>query len=116
MTVGVPQPAVGASLKVMALRRPDTCPCGLVLAAGEQAAWDRSTRTVWCVPCAQAVPTTTATTASPGAGAQPTASAPIELGVAGASAQQEFVRRHSNREGRVREAHPKLGGLILPIR
>jgi hypothetical protein len=111
MTVGVPQPAVGASLKVMALRRPDTCPCGSVLAAGEQAAWDRSIRTVWCLPCAEAVPTT----ASPGAGAQPTASAPIELGVAGASAQQEFVRRHSKRESRVREAHPKLGGLILAL-
>ncbi len=115
MTVGVPHPAVSASLKVMALRRPDTCPCGSVLAAGEQAAWDRSSRTVWCLPCAQAVPTA-ATTASPGAGAQPTASSPIELGAAGASAQQEFDRRHSKRESRVREAHPKLGGVILACR
>jgi hypothetical protein len=43
----------------------------------------------------------------------PTAPPPIELGVAGGSAQQEFDRRHGKRENRIREAHPRLGGLIL---
>jgi hypothetical protein len=45
----------------------------------------------------------------------PTEPAPIELGVAGGSARQEFARRHSRREGRIREAHPRLGGLILAL-
>ncbi len=113
VSIGVPNPAASTSFKVMALRRPVTCACGSALAAGEQAAWDRSTRTVWCVPCAQAAPR--ATTAPNGATPPPTESAPIELGVAGGSAQQEFDRRHSKRENRIRAAHPRLGGLILAL-
>lgn len=107
MSIDVPNPS--ASLKVMALRRPDACACGTALAAGERAAWDRSTRTVRCLPCAQAAQP--ATTAS-----QPPAEpASIALGVAGGSAQQEFERRHRKRENRIREAHPRLGGLILAL-
>jgi hypothetical protein len=37
----------------------------------------------------------------------------IDLGVAGASARREHERRRANREQRVREEHPRLGGLIL---
>jgi hypothetical protein len=107
VSIEVANPAASASLKVMALRRPGICACGSALAAGEQAAWDRNTQTVWCLPCTQAVPAAAAPS--------PTESAPTELGVAGGSAQQEFDRRHSKREDRIREAHPRLGGLILAL-
>jgi hypothetical protein len=109
VSIDVPNPAASASLKVLALRRPDACACGSVLAVGEQAAWDRATRAVWCLPCAQPLLAGAAATPSP---TEPT---PIELGVAGGSAQQEFDRRHSKREDRIREAHPRLGGLILAL-
>ncbi|NYE18052.1 nuclease-related domain-containing protein [Microbacterium immunditiarum] len=35
--------------------------------------------------------------------------------MAGASARREHARRQSNREQRIREDHPKLGGLILAL-
>jgi hypothetical protein len=109
VSIDVPKPAANTSLKVLALRRPGTCACGSALAVGEQAAWDRATRAVWCLPCAQ--PLLAGAAAAP----PPTEPAPIEVGVAGGSAQQEFARRHSKRENRVREAHPRLGGLILAL-
>lgn len=109
MSIDAPNPAADTSLKVLALRRPGTCACGSALAVGEQAAWDRATRAVWCLPCARSV--------LAGAAATPPSTEPasIELGVAGGSAQQEFDRRHSKREDRIREAHPRLGGLILAL-
>ena len=36
-------------------------------------------------------------------------------GVAGASAQREYERRKNKRETRIREAHPRMGGLILAL-
>jgi hypothetical protein len=109
VSIDISGPPADASLKVMALRRPDACACGLVLSVGEQAAWDRATRSVWCLPCAQPM------LASAAATPPPTEPASIEIGVAGGSAQQEFARRQSKREGRIREAHPRLGGLILAL-
>ena len=41
--------------------------------------------------------------------------APIDLGVAGGLARAEFERRHQKREDRVREAYPKIGGLLLAL-
>lgn len=104
----------------MALRRPSTCSCGAELAVGERAAWDRATRTVHCLPCAQATPPSTSTpkrdptnpTAEPLTPVEPDV---IELGTAGGSAQREFARRHARRENRIRTAHPRLGGLILAL-
>jgi hypothetical protein len=50
-------------------------------------------------------------------GGQPIASekqaADFDHGHAGASAGREHARRKTNRETRVREAHPHLGGLLL---
>lgn len=40
---------------------------------------------------------------------------PVETGVAGGSAKAEYQRRVARREQRVRERHPKLGGLILAL-
>ncbi|WP_421740318.1 nuclease-related domain-containing protein [Cellulomonas sp.] len=41
--------------------------------------------------------------------------APVDAGAAGSSAQREYERRKAKRETRIREAHPRLGGLILAI-
>lgn len=43
------------------------------------------------------------------------APAPVSTGGAGASARREYERRSAKREARIREAHPRLGGLILAI-
>jgi len=42
-------------------------------------------------------------------------SVPIEPGTAGASARREYQRRVAKREGRIRAAHPRIGGLILAV-
>ena len=39
----------------------------------------------------------------------------VFAGVAGASAQREYERRKNKRETRIREAHPRMGGLILAL-
>ncbi|MEO7147809.1 MAG: nuclease-related domain-containing protein [Terrimesophilobacter sp.] len=39
----------------------------------------------------------------------------VHAGVAGASARREGERRSAKREARIREAHPKLGGLMLAL-
>lgn len=41
--------------------------------------------------------------------------ASVESGVAGASARREFERRVAKREQRIRQRHPKMGGLILAL-
>lgn len=53
MSIDVPNPAASTSFKVIAPRHPDTSAGGSTLAVGEQAAWDRATRPVWCLPCAE---------------------------------------------------------------
>jgi Nuclease-related domain len=109
-----------SALKIMALRRPDRCRCGVQLEAGQRAAWNRATRTVLCLACAETV---AAPPVAPPRIPQPdheplvedaaeAAPTPLDAGLAGGSAQAEFERRHARREARVREAHPRLGGLI----
>jgi hypothetical protein len=100
-----------AAMKILTLRRADRCACGAEIAAGERAGWNRSTRTVVCLPCASAdvVPAQ-----APPPPATPESTA-IDLGQAGASAQAEFARRHDKREARIRTAHPRVGGLILAL-
>lgn len=88
--------------RTMRLRYAGSCrACGVSLAAGAAAAYDRRTRTVSCLAChsaeAPAVPLDT------------------PAGTPGASARREFERRSAKREERVRAAHPRLGGLILAL-
>jgi hypothetical protein len=101
---------------------PTNASAGVQLESGQRAAWNRVTRTVLCLACAEAI------VASPPAGpprgpesgpepvveeaaeGEPT---PLDTGLAGGSAKAEFDRRHARREARVRGAHPRLGGLIL---
>ena len=39
----------------------------------------------------------------------------MDIGTPGASARREFERRQAKREARIRERHPRIGGLILAI-
>ena len=90
--------------RLMRLRYAGRCiRCRAALAAGSQAMYDGSTKTVACVSC----PTASEVTL--------TEIEPVDSGVAGASAQREGDRRTRKREARIREAHPKIGGLILAL-
>jgi hypothetical protein len=103
----------GADTKVMRLRYAGTCRiCGLSLPAGARATYDRSTKTVTCVSCPEPVEAPAEPTASP---AVPEPRPAVEPGAAGASARREYERRSAKRETRIREAHPRLGGLILAL-
>ncbi len=86
---------------MMSLRFAGECrECRAVLPEGTWAGYDRSTRSVVCVRC-------------PGAGEAEVVA--VDSGVAGASALREYERRKTKRETRIREAHPKLGGLLLAL-
>ena len=86
--------------KTLALRREDACrECGTSLAVGTRARYRRSDRTVACLECVAPAP-----------------SAPTpDPGIPGASARAEHERRRANRERRTREAHPRIGGLMLAL-
>ena len=88
---------IGPDAKQMKLRYAGTCRlCETPLPAGSQAFYERSLKTVRCIECAIEI------------------RAP-DVGTAGASARREYERRKDNRERRIRESHPKLGGLILAL-
>lgn len=100
--------------KRMRLRYAGVCRCcGASWDAGSQAIYERGTRSVRCLTC----PSRTDEPAVDGSLPRPTASETqgLLLGVAGSSARREFKRRASNREKRVRAAHPRLGGLLLAV-
>jgi hypothetical protein len=98
----------GMPAKRLKLRRPDTCIiCSAELSTGTVASWDREARTITCVACvagggAPPVPTDHPPAPADDEGEQP-----------GASLAREYGRRQSNRERRVREAHPHIGRLLL---
>ncbi|MDQ0424552.1 nuclease-related domain-containing protein [Cellulomonas iranensis] len=114
MTTTSGRDAVNAA-KVMRLRYAGTCAgCGAELESGTRAAYCKATKTVRCLACTEPdepVPSV----------AQPVDSTPaptladIETGTAGSSARREYERRSAKREARIREAHPRLGGLILAL-
>lgn len=94
--------------KRMRLRYAGTCRvCGAAIAAGAPAVYERATRTVRCLECAE--PAAAAGHADDGS------AAPIESGTAGASARREYERRRTTREERVRTNHPKLAGVLLTV-
>lgn len=115
----------------MRLRYAGKCSsCEDALPAGTMAVYDRDSKTVTCSACSSEPALDAADTphsATPGAAwAEPGTAEPepkpesvpepeIFAGVAGASAKREFERRRAKREARIREAHPKLGGLILAL-
>lgn len=108
--------------KRMRLRYAGTCrECGAALPQGTTAVYDKIAREVVCAGCADGLsPVAVAHTTPPVTGITPEPDrldvpATIEVGVAGASARREFERRAARREQRIRERHPKLGGLILAL-
>lgn len=108
-------------MRVLALRRPGECrDCACPLAVGTRAIWDGDTRTVQCLGCAAPAPTeplpSGETAGSSSDPVPPTQSLPtIATSAAGASAQLEYQRRSQRRQERIREQHPRLGGLILAL-
>jgi hypothetical protein len=130
-----------AELKRLRLRYGGTCrECGAELALGTSALYDPAAKQVVCLACAEgqaskslppagalaaglvsdanATPEPLAE-AGPNVDAEPLPQAPapevIESGTAGASARREFERRSAKREQRIRQRHPKFGGLILAL-
>jgi hypothetical protein len=84
--------------------------------------YDRAAKQVLCLDCASTVPaiepTSMVAEPLPPTGESvrsPAEPASVESGTAGASARREFERRAAKREQRIRERHPKLGGLILAL-
>lgn len=93
------EPVVDA--KRMRLRYAGTCRvCGRLLPPRSDALYERSTKTVRCLQHDQV--------AAPADGPLDV----IDPGNPGASARREFERRQARREERIRDAHPKLGGLL----
>lgn len=91
--------------KKLKLRRPDVCVmCGASLPRGVEAWWDRDRRVVTCTRChnsrAPSVP--------------PPNAAPAR-GTPGASLDREYQRRKTIREARIRNRHPRIGGLLLAL-
>lgn len=101
----------------MRLRYAGTCrSCAAALPAGTMAVYDRSRKTVLCSGCS-AEPAAEVEASGSGTAVDDALQAEPEIfaGVAGASAKREFERRSAKREARIREAHPKIGGLMLAL-
>lgn len=98
----------------MMLRYAGVCRlCETDLAARVEAIYERSTKTVRCLDCSPADP---ASSVVEEVAQQPSRNPdPIDVGTPGTSARREYERRHAKRETRIREKHPKLGGLILAM-
>lgn len=106
--------------KQMKLRYAGICRvCDAELPARIEAIYERPTKTVRCLGCSPTAPVVEvrATGAStPRSAIQPDETPePIEPGTPGASARREFERRQASRERRIREKHPRLGGLIHAV-
>lgn len=96
--------------KRMRLRYAGTCRvCGVELQAKAEAIYERTSKTVRCLDCSNAVREVAPATL------EPEPEGPVDVGNPGASARREFERRQGRREERIRSKHPKLGGLILAL-
>ena len=107
----------GADEKRMKLRYAGVCRvCDAELPARVEAVYERSTRTVRCVDCSPASGSpATQPLVEEGARRPSRNQGSIDPGTPGASARREYERRSAQREARIREKHPKLGGLILAV-
>ena len=120
----MPQDSDTDQVKVLPLRRDDTCvTCGADLRAGTKAGWESATRTVTCLPCLDQAP---APSDAPESAPVSPSHAPIERGTPGASVAREAERRadrhrqrqaelvKADRERRASRAedHPLLGRVV----
>jgi Nuclease-related domain len=95
------------ALRMLVLRRAEACVvCGFELPAGATAWWDARAKAVTCATCQEGA-------AGPTPG--PPAAVDLDRGRAGASVAREHQRRKAIRETRVREAHPRIGGVLLAV-
>jgi len=112
----------------MKLRYAGVCSaCGEIVAAGVVAAYQRTSRTVSCLPCSSSQsssPGAQSCPERPPAPPEPAYVAPDDAavgevapaaGTGGASARREYERRKDSREARVRSKHPRIGGFLLAV-
>ena len=93
---------MSSTVRQLRLRRADVCcACSATLDIGAEAIWDRVARTATCRACAVA------------AAREPLPE--IELSRPGASLQREYAKRVAARDKRIRERHPRTGGLLLAL-
>jgi Nuclease-related domain len=98
-----------SSSKRLHLRRADRCrSCGWELAVGEEAVWERSSRTVICLACSDGDAAVD--------GHAAVAADDVAAGDPGASALREHARRRQSREQRARERFGGLGVLITRLK
>jgi hypothetical protein len=89
------------TVKVMALRRADTCCiCAATLPGGTRAQWDSTARTVTCLSCATPVADVLPQSAEFDDIPKPP---PIDVGDPGRSAREEHDRRHAKREAKIEQ-------------
>lgn len=104
MEIDRTEPSAAASeLQHLRLRYSGSCVlCGVALAKGAEALYDRRLKTVRCVSCP----------AAPDGEPEPV----IDPGVGGASARREYERRVAAREARIKDRYGRrLGGVILAL-
>lgn len=107
----------------MKLRYAGVCRvCEADLPAHVEAIYERSTKTVRCLDCSPAShPSVVAGSFDHSVvevraeRALKPSTDPVDPGTPGASARREYERRKARREARIREKHPKLGGVILAV-
>jgi hypothetical protein len=108
----------GADKKRMKLRYAGVCRvCDADLPARVEAIYERTTKTVRCLDCSPtdaASPPSSVVEVRAKRASKPLTD-PIDPGTPSASARREYDRRQTKREARIREKHPKLGGLILAV-
>ena len=98
----------------MRLRYAGVCRlCGTALPARETAIYERSTKTVRCLECPAERGVTSTPSATPDL--DPTDSASLGTGTAGASARREYERRKAKDEGRLRQKWGRLGGIAVAL-
>ncbi len=106
---------------MLKLRWPARCSvCACPLDVGARASWDSATRLVTCTGCVTAARGLSAAgEPAPAESALSEVSAStraaLDRGLPGASAHREYRRRRGNREARVRQRHPHIGGLLLAL-
>jgi hypothetical protein len=103
MEGGDDQTEPGAQRRLIRLRRRGTCrSCSQTLEPGQSAWWEASTKTVVCTQCR---PKTQPTTGPP------IESSPLDVGVAGGSAQEKHDRLHQRRKHELERRWGRLAGV-----
>ncbi|MHB1511465.1 MAG: nuclease-related domain-containing protein [Acidimicrobiales bacterium] len=102
--------------KIIRLRYAGTCrECGLALPASTKAWWNPGERSTTCLDCVQvevAEPPRTQVAAAGEAAPLSSSPKPSYAGQAGASARQEYEKRHQRREAKIDQRWGRLAGVV----